>query len=225
MKSFIAGLVLVLLPLSAQAFTLTEWRTWQLDTPPFQSQVEQSRWLAKAQTRVHAGGRLLFTPHDSLIWQWQSPAERIIAVDSAGQVVEPGSPTGEPALASLGVGEDGLPDVQQLARLLLHAVQGNHTALNRDYNLLLSGEPEQWRLLLIPNAELRDDEAGYTEIHVEGGRFIHAIHATTPQDNALKIHLLGHQRLVEAEGALTLQARLRSDDETIKRADEEQASY
>lgn len=220
MKYFTMALLLVLLPLSAQAFTLQEWRTWQLATPPFLSQVERIRWLNDSETRIHASGQLMFTSRDSLLWQWQTPLPRMIKVDIAGQFFELTPPGGEPALALPNLQEDELPDARQTARLLLHAVQGDHTALKRNYHLLLSGTPAQWRLTLVPRGEMKDQQTAggnrHGEIHIEGGRFIDAIHATAPQGNALKLQLLGQRRLVDAEGALNVQALLRGGKTTEK---------
>lgn len=218
MKYFAIALALVLLPLSSQAFTLQEWRTWQLATPPFLSQVERSHWLDDSKTRIHASGQLMFTSRDSLLWHWQTPLPRMVKVDIAGQLFELVSSAGEPVLALPNLQEDNLPDERQIARLLLHAVQGDHAALKRDYHLLLSGTPAQWRLTLVPRGEAQGQQAAdgneHGEIHIAGGRFINVIQATAPQGNVLKLQLLGQRRLVDAEGALNLQALLRGDKAT-----------
>nr|WP_298413071.1 hypothetical protein [uncultured Halomonas sp.] len=201
MKYLAAGLLL-LCSLHAQAFELDEWREWQAATPAFQSQIEQSRWLDEAQIRVHASGRMLFTPYDALVWQWLSPVPRLIELDKAGQLLDL-SPQEDGATAAppLEKDDDNLPGEQQIATLLMHALSGDLVALEKNYHLLLEGDRDAWELILLPHDR---SESAPRKLTLEGGRFINVLSATSSEDNKLTLELSDHHRLVNADGAQRL---------------------
>lgn len=205
MKHLAFGLLLLLLAFSAQAFTLEDWRSWQSATPAFQSQIDQSRWLEESEIRVHANGQLLFTPYRSLVWRWQTPEQRVVELDIAGQFLDLTAAKSQSTLTPLNENDGGLPDEQKVGKLLLGALHGDVATLRKGYHLLLNGERDAWRLALLPRE--RDDDAPRL-ITIQGGRFIESMQVTLPNGNALQLELLDHRRLVNSEGASQLREAL-----------------
>lgn len=208
MNRLTCGLLLAMMPLLAQAATPEEWQTWQADTPAFQSRVEQSRWLPEAETRVHADGELLYTPTQSLAWQWVTPQPRIVALDMTGQFVELTPDVPELSVVPLSETDDGLPEERQVIRLLFQLMQGNLSALRERYHLLLDGEREDWQLILLPRDR---SEGALKKVAVEGGRFIESLQFVSAQDNELSLTLSDPQPPVEARGAQLLAESLTTD--------------
>lgn len=209
MKYLASGLLLLLLAPIAQAFTLEEWQAHRARTPSFLSHIEQSRWFDAQELRVHTSGRLLFIPDETMIWQWLSPLQAILELDAAGRFFRltplvPG--TVDPMATSP---QDGLPEAQQVSRLLLAALHGDTGTLKEDYYPILSGDAEQWRLALLPR---RTGDDVPKLVTLRGGRFVETINATTASGNTLELRLFEHTPLVDAEAARFFQDSLPSPD-------------
>lgn len=205
MNRLTCGLLLVMMPLVAQAVTPEEWQTWQGDTPAFQSRVEQSRWLPEAEIRVHADGEILFTPTQSLAWHWVSPQPRIVTLDVAGQFAELATDVPALSLSPLGEITDGLPEEPQVARLLFRLLQGDLATLRERYHMLFEGEREDWQLVLLPRDRSED---ALKKIAVKGGAFIESLRFVASGGNELTLALSNFQPLVDAQGAQRLQESL-----------------
>lgn len=206
MRRFRHGLLLSLLlsiSLSAQAFTFEDWQAQQAANPAFKSRIEYSRWLAKPELRIHADGKLYFTPTESLLWQWYSPVPRIDEITISGKHFNDTSPESakfDPLLAQ----NDGLPSERQVARFLIRIHQGDLESLKAKYDIQLQGKPDEWQLIMEPYQETPEA----LRISLEGGRFTTLISVETKTGNALRIRLSKHQPLVDGEVASDLRTAL-----------------
>ena len=218
MNRLTCGLLLMVMPLGAQAVTPEDWQTWLDDTPAFHSRVEQSRWLPEAEIRVHADGEILFTPMQSLAWHWATPQPRIVTLDVAGRFVELTPDVPELSATPLDEAEGGLPEERQVAQLLWRLLQGDLAPLRKQYHLLLDGEREDWQLILLPRERSED---ALRKIAVEGGRFIESLRFVASGGNELTMTLSDIQTLVDAQGAQRLQESLAAETDASAKADTE----
>nr|WP_297459858.1 hypothetical protein [uncultured Halomonas sp.] len=202
MKYLVCGLLLLLAPI-ANAFTLDEWQAQQARTSAFLGHIEQSRWLAAQELRVHTNGRLMFVPDQSMIWQWLSPLRATLGIDAAGRFFHL-APKAQITFDPLAT-KDGLPGAQQVSRVLLAALHGDIGTLREDYYLLLDGDAEQWRLVLLPRQAGRDIAKLVT---LRGGHRIDTLSASSSSGNALNIRLFERTPLVDEDAARHFQDSL-----------------
>jgi hypothetical protein len=85
-------------------------------------------------------------------------------------------------------------------RLFLAVLQGDSTGLLRDFELSLSGEPQQWRLTLTPRSVLLKQV--FNQINIDGGDLVQRIELLETQGDSTVLRMqdsVATQPLSEAE--------------------------
>lgn len=149
----IATLVLAL-PLFAHALTLTEIEQ-QLDPAPvLKADFRQQQHLAMLSRPLVSTGSLLLIKGHGLQWQMKTPFTSDLKLID-GTLYSNGQ-------------ADNLPGGEAFSRRLMMVLSGDFSALQKVFEIEVSGKPERWTLALEPrNATLKKVLQG---LSVSGGR-------------------------------------------------------
>jgi hypothetical protein len=85
-------------------------------------------------------------------------------------------------------------------RLFLAVLQGDSSGLQRDFELALSGDAQQWKLTLTPRSVLLKQV--FNQINIDGGALVHTIELLETQGDSTVLRLQGstsEQPLSDAE--------------------------
>ncbi|MBA5705853.1 outer membrane lipoprotein carrier protein LolA [Pseudomonas fulva] len=185
--------VLIVSPLSA-AFDLDDLQR-QLSEPavvkgPF---IQEKHLRALPQPLLSEGEFVLARDH-GLLWILHTPLRQDYRIDAQG--IARRDPSGWQVLPSRSAGA-------QQNQLFFAVLQGDSTGLQRDFELVLSGDATQWQLRLTPRSLLLKQI--FSRIDISGGRFVQRIELSETQGDSTVL------RLPESTGAAELSDMERSD--------------
>ncbi|WP_162619802.1 LolA family protein [Salinicola acroporae] len=171
--------LLLLVPLSAQAFDLGDLQRRLAATPSLAGSFEQQRELADLDSSLSSQGTFLFERGKRVVWQLEKPVEE--RIELTPQAITDGS------------GENAPPGGEQVAQLFLQLLEGDWQALESRFTLALSGDQDDWQVALTPReAALRERIA---EITLRGSDTIDHLDMRTPDGDRLKVRLFDQHPL------------------------------
>ncbi|OLO05943.1 outer membrane lipoprotein carrier protein LolA [Salinicola socius] len=172
-------LVLVLVPISAQAFDLDDLQRQLAATPSVAGRFEQQRELADLDSSLTSTGTFVFERGKRVVWELKTPVQE--RIELTPQAITDGS------------GETAPPGGEQVAQLFLQLLEGDWQALESRFTLQLSGDQDAWQVALRPKeAALRERIAGIT---LQGDRTIDHLDMRTPDGDRLKVRLFDQHPL------------------------------
>ena len=185
---------LLLCSLGAQAFGLDELSA-QLGKPavihgPF---IQEKHLRALPQPLTSKGNFVLAKEH-GLLWLLQSPLRQDYRITARGIARRDAS--GWQALPEKTAGA-------QQNQLFFAVLQGDSSALQRDFELTLQGDAKQWQLRLVPRSLLLKQV--FTRIDISGGAYVERIELAETQGDSTVLRMPG------STSAMTLSDAERAD--------------
>ncbi|WP_413793725.1 MULTISPECIES: outer membrane lipoprotein carrier protein LolA [unclassified Pseudomonas] len=187
----LCGLLLCGLAPAAQAFDLQQLSDQLARPEVIHGQFIQEKHLRALPQPLTSKGRFVLAKNHGLLWLLQTPLQQDYRITAKG----------------IARRDDNawqmLPDKSAGAeqnRLFLAVLQGDSSGLQRDFELSLSGEPQQWTLTLTPRSVLLKQV--FNQINIDGGELVRRIELLETQGDSTVLRIqdsTSTQPLSEAE--------------------------
>ncbi|MDU9036363.1 outer membrane lipoprotein carrier protein LolA [Pseudomonas corrugata] len=191
MKCLLLWLLLLCLSPLAQAFDLQQLSE-QLGRPDvIHGQFIQEKHLRALPQPLVSKGHFVLVKKQGLLWLLQTPLQQDYRITAQGIARRDGSVWQMLPNKSAGAEQN---------RLFLAVLQGDSTGLLRDFELSLSGEPQQWKLTLTPRSVLLKQV--FNQINIDGGELVQRIELLETQGDSTVLRMqdsVATQPLSEAE--------------------------
>ena len=191
MKRLFIWLLLCSLSPLAQAFDL-EQLSDQLARPEvIHGQFIQEKHLRALPQPLTSKGRFVLAKNQGLLWLLQTPLQQDYRITAQGIARRDGNAWQMLPNKSAGAEQN---------RLFLAVLRGDSGGLQRDFELSLSGEPQQWKLTLTPRSVLLKQV--FNQINIDGGELVQRIELLETQGDSTVLRMLDAtpaQPLSEAE--------------------------
>lgn len=191
MKRLFIWLLLCSLSPLAQAFDL-EQLSDQLARPEvIHGQFIQEKHLRALPQPLTSKGRFVLAKNQGLLWLLQTPLQQDYRITAQGIARRDSNAWQMLPNKSAGAEQN---------RLFLAVLQGDSSGLQRDFELSLSGEPQQWKLTLTPRSVLLKQV--FNQINIDGGELVQRIELLETQGDSTVLRMLDAtpaQPLSEAE--------------------------
>lgn len=145
MKRLSVWLLLCCLAPLAQAFDLQQLSDQLARPEVIHGQFIQEKHLRALPQPLTSKGRFVLAKNHGLLWLLQTPLQQDYRITAQGIARRDGNAWQMLPNKSAGAEQN---------RLFLAVLQGDSTGLQRDFELSLSGEPQQWKLTLTPRSVL-----------------------------------------------------------------------
>ena len=191
MKRLSAWLLLCCLSPLAQAFDLQQLSDQLARPDVIHGQFIQEKHLRALPQPLTSKGRFVLAKNHGLLWLLQTPLQQDYRITPQGIARRDGNAWQMLPNKSAGAEQN---------RLFLAVLQGDSSGLQRDFELSLSGEPQQWKLTLTPRSVLLKQV--FNQINIDGGELVQRIELLETQGDStvLRMQDATHaQPLSEAE--------------------------
>ena len=171
-------LIALLLSLSAHAFDLQQLSD-QLAKPSVihGNFIQEKHLRALPQPLVSKGTFVLAKDH-GLLWLLKTPLQQDYRITSQG--IARRDANGWQLLPNKSAGAEQ-------NRLFLAVLQGDSSGLQRDFELQLQGEAQQWKLTLTPRSLLLKQV--FSQINIDGGALVHSIELLETQGDSTLLRM------------------------------------
>ena len=191
MKRLFIWLLLCSLSPLAQAFDLQQLSDQLARPEVIHGQFIQEKHLRALPQPLTSRGRFVLAKNQGLLWLLQTPLQQDYRITAQGIARRDGNAWQMLPNKSAGAEQN---------RLFLAVLQGDSSGLQRDFELSLSGEPQQWKLTLTPRSVLLKQV--FNQINIDGGELVQRIELLETQGDStvLRMQDATHaQPLSEAE--------------------------
>lgn len=191
MKRLSTWLLLCCLSPLAQAFDLQQLSEQLARPDVIHGQFIQEKHLRALPQPLTSKGRFVLAKNHGLLWLLQTPLQQDYRITPQGIARRDGNAWQMLPNKSAGAEQN---------RLFLAVLQGDSSGLQRDFELSLSGEPQQWKLTLTPRSVLLKQV--FNQINIDGGELVQRIELLETQGDStvLRMQDATHaQPLSEAE--------------------------
>ncbi|WP_447800134.1 outer membrane lipoprotein carrier protein LolA [Pseudomonas kilonensis] len=191
MKRFSVWLLLCCLAPLAQAFDLQQLSDQLARPEVIHGQFIQEKHLRALPQPLTSKGRFVLAKNHGLLWLLQTPLQQDYRITAQGIARRDGNAWQMLPNKSAGAEQN---------RLFLAVLQGDSTGLQRDFELSLSGEPQQWKLTLTPRSVLLKQV--FNQINIDGGELVQRIELLETQGDSTVLRMQDSnsaQPLSEAE--------------------------
>ncbi|KKA05259.1 membrane protein [Pseudomonas ogarae] len=191
MKRLVIWLLLCCLAPAAQAFDLQQLSDQLARPEVIHGQFIQEKHLRALPQPLTSKGRFVLAKNHGLLWLLQTPLQQDYRITTQGIARRDGSTWQMLPNKSAGAEQN---------RLFLAVLQGDSTGLQRDFELSLSGEPQQWKLTLTPRSVLLKQV--FNQINIDGGELVQRIELLETQGDSTVLRMQDATRaqpLSEAE--------------------------
>ena len=138
----------------------------------------QEKHLRALPQPLTSKGTFVLAKNHGLLWLLKTPLQQdyritdqgIARRDASGWQMLPGKSAGA-----------------EQNRLFLAVLQGDSSGLQRDFELSLSGEAQDWRLTLVPRSMLLKQV--FTQINITGGELVHSIELLETQGDSTLLRM------------------------------------
>ncbi|QIB05394.1 outer membrane lipoprotein carrier protein LolA [Pseudomonas fluorescens] len=191
MKRLSVWLLLCCLAPLAQAFDLQQLSDQLARPEVIHGQFIQEKHLRALPQPLTSKGRFVLAKKHGLLWLLQTPLQQDYRITPQGIARRDGNAW------------QMLPNKSAEAeqnRLFLAVLQGDSSGLLRDFELSLSGEPQQWKLTLTPRSVLLKQV--FNQINIDGGELVQRIELLETQGDSTVLRMqdsISTQPLSEAE--------------------------
>jgi len=174
--------------LSTQAFDLSDLQKKLQQAPIVRGDFVQEKYIAGLPIPLMGSGQFCLSTKQGLLWDFTMPIKQRLRITAKGLARE------------VGVNqwhlEAGLMDRQQ-TQLFLAVLQGDTSELQKQFQLALSGNQENWQLTLTPKSALLKQI--FTRIQLNGGALLSRIELFESSGERTLIKLLN----AKVDNALT----------------------
>ncbi|KQW37354.1 MULTISPECIES: LolA family protein [Pseudomonas] len=191
MKRLSVWLLLFCLAPVAQAFDLQQLSDQLARPEVIHGQFIQEKHLRALPQPLTSKGRFVLAKNHGLLWLLQTPLQQDYRITPQGIARRDGNTWQMLPNKSAGAEQN---------RLFLAVLQGDSTGLQRDFELSLSGEPQQWKLTLTPRSVLLKQV--FNQINIDGGELVQRIELLETQGDSTVLRMQDSnsaQPLSEAE--------------------------
>ncbi|MBT2338234.1 MULTISPECIES: outer membrane lipoprotein carrier protein LolA [Pseudomonas] len=191
MKRLCTWLLLCCLAPLAQAFDLQQLSEQLARPEVIHGQFIQEKHLRALPQPLVSQGRFVLAKDQGLLWLLQSPLKQDYRITAQGIARRDGNTWQMLPNKSAGAEQN---------RLFLAVLQGDSSGLLRDFELSLSGEPQQWKLTLTPRSVLLKQV--FNQINIDGGDLVQRIELLETQGDSTVLRMQDATRaqpLSEAE--------------------------
>ena len=170
--------VLLGIPGLANAFDLQQLSDQLAKPEVIHGQFIQEKHLRALPQPLTSKGTFVLAKNHGLLWLLKTPLQQdyritdqgIARRDASGWQMLPGKSAGA-----------------EQNRLFLAVLQGDSSGLQRDFELSLSGEAQDWRLTLVPRSMLLKQV--FTQINITGGELVHSIELLETQGDSTLLRM------------------------------------
>jgi len=191
MKRLFTWLLLCSLSPLAQAFDLQQLSDQLARPDVIHGQFIQEKHLRALPQPLTSKGRFVLAKNHGLLWLLQTPLQQDYRITAQGIARRDGNAWQMLPNKSAGAEQN---------RLFLAVLQGDSSGLQRDFELNLSGEPQQWTLTLTPRSVLLKQV--FNQININGGELVQRIELLETQGDSTVLRMqdtTSTQPLSEAE--------------------------
>ncbi|WP_458129076.1 outer membrane lipoprotein carrier protein LolA [Pseudomonas sp. Z2-11] len=191
MKCLFIWLLLCGLAPLAQAFDLQQLSEQLARPEVIHGQFIQEKHLRALPQPLISKGRFVLAKNHGLLWLLQTPLQQDYRITAKGIARRDGNAWQMLPNKSAGAEQN---------RLFLAVLQGDSSGLQRDFELSLSGQPQQWKLTLTPRSVLLKQV--FKQINIDGGELVQRIELLETQGDSTVLRMqdaTGAQPLSEAE--------------------------
>lgn len=191
MKRLSVWLLLCCLSPLAQAFDLQQLSEQLARPEVIHGQFIQEKHLRALPQPLTSKGRFVLAKNHGLLWLLQTPLQQDYRITPQGIARRDGNAWQMLPNKSAGAEQN---------RLFLAVLQGDSSGLLRDFELSLSGEPQQWKLTLTPRSVLLKQV--FNQINIDGGELVQRIELLETQGDSTVLRMqdsISTQPLSEAE--------------------------
>lgn len=191
MKRLSVWLLLCCVAPLAQAFDLQQLSDQLARPEVIHGQFIQEKHLRALPQPLTSKGRFVLAKNHGLLWLLQTPLQQDYRITAQGIARRDGNAWQMLPNKSAGAEQN---------RLFLAVLQGDSTGLQRDFELSLSGEPQQWKLTLTPRSVLLKQV--FNQINIDGGELVQRIELLETQGDSTVLRMQDSnsaQPLSEAE--------------------------
>ncbi|WP_434696085.1 outer membrane lipoprotein carrier protein LolA [Pseudomonas sp. Z1-14] len=191
MKRLFIWLLLCGLAPLAQAFDLQQLSEQLARPEVIHGQFIQEKHLRALPQPLISKGRFVLGKNHGLLWLLQTPLQQDYRITAKGIARRDGNAWQMLPNKSAGAEQN---------RLFLAVLQGDSSGLQRDFELSLSGQPQQWKLTLTPRSVLLKQV--FKQINIDGGELVQRIELLETQGDSTVLRMqdaTAAQPLSEAE--------------------------
>jgi hypothetical protein len=178
MKRLCVWLLLCCLAPLAQAFDLQQLSAQLARPEVIHGQFIQEKHLRALPQPLTSKGRFVLAKNHGLLWLLQTPLQQDYRITAQGIARRDGNAWQMLPNKSAGAEQN---------RLFLAVLQGDSSGLQRDFELSLSGEPQQWKLTLTPRSVLLKQV--FNQINIDGGELVQRIELLETQGDSTVLRM------------------------------------
>jgi hypothetical protein len=175
---YIAVFALLGLSSIANAFDLQQLSDQLARPEVIHGSFVQEKHLRALPQPLTSKGSFVLAKNQGLLWLLKTPLQQdyrittkgIARRDASGWQMLPGKSAGA-----------------EQNRLFLAVLQGDSSGLQRDFELSLSGDPQNWKLTLVPRSMLLKQV--FNQINITGGELVHSIELLETQGDSTLLRM------------------------------------
>ncbi|AYC34588.1 outer membrane lipoprotein carrier protein LolA [Pseudomonas cavernae] len=177
MKRLLTVALLLAAPL-VQAFDLDQLSAQLAKPAVVRGPFVQEKHLRALPQPLTSRGQFVLSREHGLLWQLQTPLQQDYRIDAQG--IAKRTPQGWQT-------QPGQDVAAQQSRLFLAVLKGDRSGLERDFDLQLSGDADNWRLHLSPRSLLLKQI--FSAIEIDGGALVQRIELRETQGDSSVLRL------------------------------------
>ena len=171
-------LIALLLSFSAHAFDLQQLSDQLAKPSVIHGDFTQEKHLRALPQPLVSKGTFVLAKDQGLLWPLKSPLQQDYRITAQG--IARRDANGWQLLPNKSAGAEQ-------NRLFLAVLQGDSSGLQRDFDLQLQGEAQQWKLTLTPRSLLLKQV--FTQITIDGGALVHSIELLETQGDSTLLRM------------------------------------
>ncbi|WP_338476303.1 outer membrane lipoprotein carrier protein LolA [Pseudomonas khavaziana] len=168
----------LLLSLSAHAFDLQQLSDQLAKPSVIHGSFTQEKHLRALPQPLVSKGTFVLAKDHGLLWLLKTPLQQDYRINAQG--IARRDANGWQPLPNKSAGAEQ-------NRLFLAVLQGDSSGLQRDFELQLQGQAQQWKLTLTPRSLLLKQV--FTRINIDGGELVHTIELLETQGDSTVLRM------------------------------------
>ncbi|WP_434708640.1 outer membrane lipoprotein carrier protein LolA [Pseudomonas sp. R1-1] len=187
----LGALTLLLISSLAQAFDLQQLSAQLAKPEVIHGQFVQEKHLRALPQPLISKGSFVLAKNHGLLWLLKTPLQQDYRISAKGIARRDGA--GWQLLPNKSAGSEQ-------NRLFLAVLQGDSSGLQRDFELALKGDAQQWQLTLTPRSLLLQQV--FKQINIDGGALVQTIELLETQGDSTVLRMqnsTAEQPLSDAE--------------------------
>ncbi|CAI8830283.1 outer membrane lipoprotein carrier protein LolA [Pseudomonas sp. IT-P260] len=187
----LGALALLAVSMLANAFDLQQLSEQLAKPEVIHGQFIQEKHLRALPQPLISKGNFVLAKNHGLLWLLKTPLQQDYRITAKGIARRDGNAWQLLPNKSAGAEQN---------RLFLAVLQGDSSGLQRDFELALSGDAQQWKLTLTPRSVLLKQV--FNQININGGELVQTIELLETQGDSTVLRMqdsIANQPLSEAE--------------------------